>query len=69
MKAKAKIIEIDGISHNHKRRYDLARQEYLESLGFHFCRFIEQEVIKNSYGILLELTRIIKKIQPPNPLF
>ena len=63
------IIEIDGISHNYKRRYDKARQEYLESLGLYFLRFNEREVMKNSYGVLLELTRIIINIQPPNPLF
>ena len=41
------IIEIDGSSHFNKGKYDLYRQEKLESFGYTFSRFYEGEVLQN----------------------
>jgi very-short-patch-repair endonuclease len=49
------VIEIDGISHNSKKEYDKARQEYLESLGLIVIRFSEKEARNNMDGVLLKI--------------
>ncbi len=46
------IIEIDGISHNHKTEEDHIRQQKLESLGLSFLRLYDSDVKKNIYDVL-----------------
>ena len=41
------ILEIDGSSHFNKGKYDLYRQQKLESFGYTFLRFYEGEVLQN----------------------
>ena len=41
------ILEIDGSSHFNKGKYDLYRQQKLESFGYTFIRFYEGEVLQN----------------------
>ena len=37
-------IEIDGVSHSDKEKYDAERQSRLESLGISFLRFTESQI-------------------------
>ena len=41
------ILEIDGSSHFNKGKYDLYRQQKLESFGYTFLRFYEGDVLQN----------------------
>jgi very-short-patch-repair endonuclease len=63
------IIEIDGISHLDKEKYDNERQERLESMGLFFLRFSDIEVKKNMQGVLRAIEDFIKskRGQPPTP--
>jgi adenine-specific DNA-methyltransferase len=46
--AQAKLaIEIDGRSHDERKRYDAERTRYLESLGMRVIRFTDDEILNN----------------------
>ena len=50
-------IEIDGVTHGDKEKYDEIRQKRLESLGIKFLRFTEADI----RGNLWEVLEIIKQ--------
>ena len=66
-------LEIDGISHDTKIRADTNRQKQLEALGIRFLRFTDDDVTKNSEGVIMSIERWIEKntqktiIHTPNP--
>lgn len=46
------IIEVDGISHEFRKAYDVARQKIIEDLGFTILRFRNSEINKNMDWVL-----------------
>lgn len=46
------IIELDGRDHLNKRRSDLYRTEYLESMGFTILRFWNYEVFTQTNAVI-----------------
>lgn len=59
------IIEIDGVTHNDKQKYDQKRQQKLEKMGFAFLRFEDHYVVENIDGVLVILDDWIKKNSKP----
>ena len=64
------IIEVDGISHSYEEvaLNDERRQKVLESAGFRFLRFTDDEVLTNINGVKRKLEGWIEKhteIPPP----
>ncbi|OGU35588.1 MAG: DNA methylase [Ignavibacteria bacterium GWB2_35_6b] len=53
-------IEIDGLSHIGKEKYDEKRQQRLESLGIIFLRFEDEEVFYNIGKVLSDIEKWIK---------
>ena len=66
------IIEIDGESHSGKNVEDEIRQKRLESLGFHFLRFLDSDLKQNIAGVLAAIEDWIKRHEkqhtPVSPL-
>jgi very-short-patch-repair endonuclease len=56
-------IEIDGITHNDKERYDKQREKRLKELGFNVLRFDGHYIIKNTNGALETIMGCIKDIE------
>jgi very-short-patch-repair endonuclease len=58
------IIEVDGETHNIESvaLRDKVRQQELESMGFHFLRFTDDEVLKNMDGVIVVINNTIKKL-------
>jgi len=66
------VIEIDGISHDGRQKYDRQRENRLIALGLNVIRFDGYYVLKNITGTLEMITEKIQNMeekQPPNPLF
>ena len=66
------IIEVDGISHSYEKvaLNDEKRQSVLESAGFRFLRFTDDEVLTDINGVKRRLEGWIEKhpeIPPPPP--
>ena len=64
------IIEVDGISHSYEEvaLNDEKRQSVLESTGFRFLRFTDDEVLTDINGVKRRLEGLIEKhpeIPPP----
>lgn len=47
------VIEIDGLSHEFKKEYDITREKYLHSLGLHVFRISDFD-IKNSISLVMK---------------
>ncbi len=63
-------IEIDGASHLEKsqERYDVARTQYLEDLGYKVIRFTNDDVRYNIDSVVGEIMRVIEGIlTSPSP--
>jgi len=58
-------IEIDGISHNDKVKYDKRRQKKLENMGVNFIRFRDKDVKNNMQGCIDLLKEWIDENTPP----
>ncbi|HKK33302.1 MAG TPA: DUF559 domain-containing protein [Desulfomicrobiaceae bacterium] len=59
------IVEVDGVSHVHKKEYDRRRRQFLESRGLSIVRVLESDVRKNIEGVvnLIKETAILLKRQ------
>ena len=55
-------IEIDGISHDNKFKYDQKRQRSLEELGVKIIRFLDEDVREETNSVLEALNREIDNI-------
>jgi very-short-patch-repair endonuclease len=54
------IVEIDGEQHEDARkRYDDARTRELEALGFRVVRFWNRAVLRETEGVIQEITRTL----------
>jgi len=54
------VIEIDGIRHEGREKYDKQRQEELEDMGINFLRFDDDEVFYNIEKVLSTIENWIK---------
>ena len=59
-------IEIDGVSHNDKLKYDKTRQRKIENLGIRIIRFRDVDIKQNLNGCLDFLKDWIKENTPPS---
>ena len=57
------VIELDGGQHAEisQQKHDTARTEWLESQGFRVVRFWNNDVLKNTEGVVLEITRTLEQ--------
>jgi len=53
------VVELDGEIHKEQREYDAERTEYLNSHGFRVIRFWNDEVLKNSDGIIAKIRQTL----------
>ncbi len=54
------IIELDGDQHAEAERYDAARTDYLERLGYSVMRFPTRDVLADIDGVLAEVRAAIE---------
>ena len=54
-------IEIDGVTHGDKEKYDEERQKKLEDIGIKFLRFTESQIRGNLWAVLEVIEEWIKK--------
>ncbi len=47
------VVEIDGNSHDFKDDYDAKRQKELEAQGIIFLRFLDTDVKRNMFSVLI----------------
>lgn len=59
-------IELDGSIHSLEevKLNDGIRQEYLETLGIHFMRFDNKEVLRNAAGVVDKVKAEIERLTP-----
>ena len=57
------VIEIDGVSHNDKQRYDKKRDNELRALGLEVLHFDGYYVINNPSGTLEIIIAKIRKLE------
>ena len=57
------VIEIDGVTHNSKQRYDKRRENRLRELGFNVLRFDGYYIINNITGVLESIMACIEEIE------
>jgi very-short-patch-repair endonuclease len=60
------VIEIDGGQHSLSTS-DEARTRYLEANGYRVLRFWNNEVLKNTSGVLVAIDTAINADRPPTP--
>ena len=60
------VIEVDGDSHFEPDNIvkDKQRQQWIEGLGIRVVRFTNDEVLEDTYGVLLNLKKVL--IEPPH---
>ena len=66
------VIEIDGITHDGKEKYDEKRENRLRSLGLDIIRFDGNYVITHTQDTLQMISDkicMLEQKQPPDPLF
>ena len=63
------IIEVDGGQHDKRSAADRRRTEILESVGYLVLRFWNNDVLKNTDGVLEFIALTIKReaLEPPHP--
>ena len=55
------VLEVDGESHYKKEKYDMKRQEFLESLGLTVLRFDDDQVKHDLDGVIANIDERIRK--------
>jgi very-short-patch-repair endonuclease len=61
------IIELDGMSHIQKEKYDIERENYLTNLGYEFLRISDNDVLKNLNGVYVYLIDWIENYENMHP--
>jgi adenine-specific DNA-methyltransferase len=61
------IIEVDGSQHAEAIAADVARTQFLESLGYRVVRFWNNEVIDNVEGVLERVREALLQLATSNP--
>lgn len=54
------IIELDGSQHLEQEEYDEERTEYLNSLGYKVVRFWNNDVMKDTDGVILAILHALE---------
>ena len=64
------IVELDGGQHSHPstRQKDNARNKWFEADGYKVLRFWDNEVLKDTKGVLEEIRKYCSNHPPLNPL-
>ena len=63
------IIELDGGQHNEHPEKDARRTAVLEAQGYLVLRFWNNDVLRNTEGVLESIVASVKPVPPhPNPL-
>ena len=62
------VIEVDGGQHQQQTRYDSKRTNDLEAAGYRVLRFWDNDVLKNSEGVLEAILDACRDHPPLNPL-
>ena len=52
-------VEVDGSSHNNKRGYDEARDEFLQQIGIKTIRFTNDEILNDIDGVKRKITNFV----------
>ncbi len=52
-------IELDGVSHDDRARYDRQRTRWLQQQGIHVLRFTNEDVLTNLDGVLECIARVV----------
>jgi very-short-patch-repair endonuclease len=61
------IVELDGPSHDHSEDYDDRRPEWLMANGHEVVRFSNDDVMKNTEGVVAEIERVCAARALPSP--
>ncbi len=56
----ALIVEVDGSQHLEHSEEDLKRTRELERLGFRVVRFLDNEVLTNTEGVLQRVAELLE---------
>src|SRR5258707_1216316 len=66
------IVEIDGGQHDQRKEHDRSRTEILEAMGYLVLRFWNNDVMRNTEGVLGVILDTLNQLRPepphPNPL-
>ncbi len=57
------VIEIDGLTHDGKQKYDENREEKLKEIGLEVMRFDGHYVVNNISGVLEMITGKIRELE------
>ena len=55
------VVEIDGITHENRQKYDRARQKRLESFGLQVIRYHDSDVKENLEGVVSSLLEVVRE--------
>jgi very-short-patch-repair endonuclease len=58
------IVELDGSQHLENTPQDRSRTHFLENKGYRIIRFLDNEALANTEGVL---TTILQRLQGPSP--
>ncbi len=57
------VIEVDGASHEIQQSYDKRRDQYLNGLGYAVLRFSNDDVVKNTQGVVETILQRTKELK------
>jgi very-short-patch-repair endonuclease len=57
------VIEVDGITHNEKQKYDTNREKQLHELGLTVLRFNGYYILENATGVLEIISKKILELE------
>jgi len=61
------IVELDGGQHAEREAADSARTRWLESQGYRVIRFWNNDVLKNTDGVIAEIMKYLSPSHVPSP--
>jgi very-short-patch-repair endonuclease len=61
------IVELDGGQHDKNQEKDAERTRALEEMGYFVLRFWNNDVMRNTDGVVEEILRTIPRSDPPHP--
>jgi very-short-patch-repair endonuclease len=59
------IVELDGSQHADQMEYDRARDQYLQQQGYRVIRIWNNEIFKNTEGVMLHILNILQHTLTP----
>lgn len=61
------VIEVDGSQHMDEVKYDDRRTQYLNQQGFTVLRFWNNQVLRETDGVLESIRNVILNLKRPHP--